>query len=149
MPTTREGETVNNLDDAIALYRANAAKLFVEAHDGLPPKPQESAEDNKKRSQGQLQAAFSQLASAETMDSAQRGRAGYADIVKLMATTRITADVICGKLATFAGNLNPAVTQPQAEVELIKLLTAALQALAQISPTAVWQKSSNSDGAAG
>lgn len=148
MPNTRQGVPINKLDDAIGLYRADAAKLYVDAHDGLPPLPQESPEDTLKRSQRQLQGAFSQLSSAETMESAQRGREGYAEVVKLMTTTRITADVICGKLAGLATALDPAAAQPN-HIADIRALTEALQALAQISPVAVWQGALNADGTLG
>lgn len=163
-PVTNDNITIKDLKDAIALYRNDAAKVFVEAHNGLPPKgavpatdtvpakPAETAEETKKRSQGQLAAAFSQLSSAETMRSAQQGRDGYKAVVKLMKSTQATASSICTQLTELVKPTDPAkmltATEVQARLPIITALTDILQVLAQITPTSVWEPPSASGGAA-
>ncbi len=140
---------ITNLSDAIDAYQADAAARFVAAQARLatPPDPKspETAEDVKNRSQGQLAAAFSQLSTAATMRSAQAGRDGYADVVALMKTTSATATVICAQLKILAVTTNPTPI----ELRRMEVLTAALQALAQISPMPVWEKGWTPAGAAG
>ena len=189
MAIMQSGTEVDSLSEAIDVYRDDAAEMYVEAHDGLPRKPavpaqpavpahdgvpakpavaaipEESPEDAKNRSQTQLAAAFSQLSTAAMMRSAQDGRDGYADVVKLMKTTRLTATVLCRGLRLTAKALTTTATTGQltttattapataqgdlldVQLQIFDALTKALQALAQIAPTAVWEKPS--DGAAG
>ena len=163
MPTTADGTTINNLRDAIKAYQATASKMFVEARDELasPPKPQagEKAEDAarrideaNKKSQGKLAAAFSQLANAETMLSAQVSREGYEQVVKLFTKTAVTAKGICDQLDAFVipvGSINLTGSNLSEKLEIIRVLTSALHALAAISPTAVLQNNPPSGGAAG
>jgi hypothetical protein len=139
---------ITNLTGAIGDYRATAAKLFNDAHRIIagPPEP---TEEVKKQKQGELAAAFSQLSTAETMSSAQTGRDGYAQVVKLMTTTATAADAICVKLTALTSSVDPTMTQLQEQLQAIGALSNALQALAQISPAAVWQKGSTPGGAAG
>jgi hypothetical protein len=141
---------ITNLSGAINVYEADAAKLFSDAHASLAASG--LAEDVKKRIQGQLAAAFSQLSTAEAMRSAQQGRVGYEQVVELMKTTSATASAICAQLNAFVvppGTLSPTGPNLQEKLQIIKALTDALQALAQISPTPVWQKASPPGSATG
>jgi hypothetical protein len=147
--------TTANLSDAIGTYRADAAKLFDDAHDALahppafpppqPPPPPETLDAFRKRNQGQLAAAFSQLSTAETMSSSQTGRDGYAQVVALMKTTEVAADSLCIKLAAAANQLDVTSATLPEQLQIVEALTRAVQAVAQLSPSAVWQTAKSSD----
>src|SRR2546422_83000 len=107
--------SITSLSGAIDAYQADAVALFIEARTKLaspdPSLPPEKAEEIKKRYQGQLAAAFSQLSNAETMRSAQHGRDGYAEVVKLMQATSTAATAICVKLTAVVPGLTPTSTE--------------------------------------
>lgn len=137
MPTT-------NLTDAIDDYREDAATLFDAAHlslSGPPPAapPGEDPDQRRKRFQGQLSAAFTQLSTAETMLSAQQGRDGYAAVVELMKTTSTTAATICQSIASLTTTLVVGAASLQLQIQIIDALNRSLTALAQLSPSAVWK----------
>ncbi len=125
---------ITNLAGAIVEYRATAATLFNSASQRLAQNP------NDTDAQGKQAAAMSQLTNAETTLSAQLGRDGYAEVVKLMGTTATQAASIAAKLAAASYAITPGSTNFNHQVETVKALTGALQALAQLSPAAVWQK---------
>lgn len=156
MPPT----TIHSLIEAIEAYQANAAQMFTIAQGELDhpaaPREHETADDVRNKSQGKLGAALSQLSNAEAMRSAQKGRDGYEQVVALMTTTAATAAAICNYLQTFVNlplgtvpptpSLTPGSTDLQQNLDIIKTLTGALEALARISPSAVWQKPPGSGG---
>ena len=150
-------------------YRDDAATRFSTAQDSLdnpptfpqvtpppPPPPPDTREKFIKRNQDLLNAALAQLSNAETMLSAQQGRVGYAEVVKLMTATATAADAICDRLASLAQSLVPMPSPPvqpplptlpagtttQEKLQMMATLTEALKALAQLSPASVWQKGS-------
>jgi hypothetical protein len=119
---------------AIGQYRQRALDMFNEAQEAL------YLNKNDKDAQGKLSAAIAQLSSAETMSAAQKERDGYADIVALMGTTATQAAAIAAALATASNAITPGHANFTHQVEKVKALTGALQAMAQLSPAAVWQK---------
>lgn len=125
-----------NLRDAITAYQADAAAAFDAAHNAINATPTPTGKDLT-TDQGNQAAAFSQLSAAATMTSAQDGRDGYLSVVSLMASVATTATTLCTALTTAVANATP-------NYQLIGALTNALQALAQLSPAAVWEKPTSS-----
>ena len=138
---------------AIETYRADAAAMFTKAHDTIRDTPvpvqqpnetpdelaeRRAAEEKVKKARGEMAAAISQLSQADTMESQQQDRAGYADVIAKMVSTWIKADAILARVATLGGT--PGASTVDEAAKMIDALTGALQALAQISPKPVWQK---------
>lgn len=149
---------VNNFAGAVTDLRSIAAKQFSDAsaivHTGPPAEIPETApakdrEAGKKdqakyaKAQSELAAAFKQLGD---VDHTEKEHDGYADVVQLMKTTAATAFDVCLKIGTIMNAL-PVQTsttqvidfQPQ-QIAQIEALTGVLNALAALSPAALWQK---------
>lgn len=133
MPTNHVAD-VADFAGAIDQYEERAAELFNEAQESLHRDKQD------KDAQGKLSAALSQLQSAEAMRSAQQERDGYAEVVKLMVTTATEAALLAAKLNTAAAALAPGTANFTQQADAVRALTGAVQALAQLSPAAVWRK---------
>ena len=138
--------TVNNITDAVGVYRDDAATLYVDAHDALGAETSGSNTDERKKA---MAAAFSRLTTAETLLSAQQGRDGLASVVALMATIQTTASSLCGFLTTHAGNLDPVGANLAEQLQIMQSLSTALQALGDLAPTAVWHSPPPSGGTSG
>jgi hypothetical protein len=133
MPTNYVAD-VADFAGAIGQYRQRALDMFNDAQETL------HVNKDDKDAQGKLAAGMSQLSSAETMTAAQKERDGYAEVVKLMGITAREAASIAAQLATASAAVNPGNANFSQQVEKVKALSGALQALAQLSPAAVWKK---------
>ncbi len=120
---------------AIDEFRKTAADRFTIANDALIAAP------NDKEKLANAMAAIGQLLSAETMKSTQLERDGYAEVVNLMRTAATHGETIANKLAATSTALAAGNANINNELEMMKVLTAALQAVAQVSPVAIWKKS--------
>jgi hypothetical protein len=145
---TEPTETAKNLNDVILQYSKDARWTYDHTHDKAQRPPSTAAdkdaaakEDHETaEAQKQNGAAFSQLVSAASLESEQRGRAGYAAVVQLMQTTSETADRVCQKLiGLLHAGLNDNARPADADIPLIAAFTDVLRALAELSPDAIWE----------
>jgi hypothetical protein len=115
-----------------------AAKEVIPSPATFPTIPEETDDAKIKRAQGMLSSGLTQLERAAKLDSEERGRNGYADVVALMKTTATTAEAICARIRSMVGS--PSTAWPTIDSTLMHDLTSALLALAQLSPAAAWAK---------
>jgi hypothetical protein len=128
-----------SLEETIDAYSGDLSAQFNTARNTLRSLPaagrSEDPDQVRTRLQGDVASALAQLASAEAMRATQRGREGYEQVVALMRTTSTTAEAICSRIR-FLIKQSPPPTDLSAQ---IFVLISALQAVAQIAPTAVWE----------
>ena len=141
--------TATNLNDAIATYSSDARTLYDDSHAGALARPGPGATDEQKAAikaaQSEHAAAFSQLATAASMESEQVGRAGYAAVVRLMQVTADAADKVSTKLVGVL-HAEPNDVAAVTDYQLIASLTEVLRVLAELSPSQVWTGTSQSGG---
>jgi hypothetical protein len=147
----------DNLEDAIASFRAYALVQFNDAYNVVKNRLADEAPDKDKKRyaamQGQMASALQQLAHADVLASDMRGRAGYEAVVQLMTQTRAAAGDAYGKLKdlTAADLPDPATgVFPAMSADRqtrIALLIRILEQLAAIAPIAIWQGAASSSSA--
>jgi hypothetical protein len=137
-------DVTKNLDTALTTYSNDARAHYDGAHTKLNSSPQPTG-DTLKALQGELMGAFSQLSNAARVQADESERAGMAAVVQLMQATADVAEKVCTKLVTVL-HADPGDSgQPtQTEFQFIDRLTSTLQALAELSPSAVWSSSAAS-----
>lgn len=145
MPST----TAQNLNHAIETYSSDARTLYDDseagAHVQLGPNATDKEKADLKAAQSEHAGAFSQLATAASMESDQVGRAGFAAVVRLMQATADAADKVGTKLVSVLhAEPNDAGAPAAADYQLIASLTEALRVLAELSPSHVWTATSQS-----
>jgi hypothetical protein len=141
-----------NLNDAVNQNSSDAGDAFDRAHTEFNrwvTGPQNETDEQKKQrltklnqARTDLGTALAQLIQAATMTSDQKGRDGYADVVKLMKSTADAAQLVCARVGTLATNTAGSTT----DIQLLNALSTALASLAQLSPARVWQKTPSSNG---
>jgi hypothetical protein len=149
--TPTPSTTADNLNHAIETYSNDALQLYDDseagAHVQLGPNATDKEKADLKAAQGQHAGAFSQLATAASMDSDQRSRDGFAAVVRLMQTTADAADNVSRKLVdVLHAGPNDTASPAAADYQLIASLTEALHVLAELSPSQVWTGTSQSSG---
>ena len=141
----------SNFQGAVGKLGAYAGDDFDEAHGNLMsprlnrPVVQLTPEEKKEQAtwQAQMASAFEQLGDAERKQSEAEG---YDHVVALMKTTADTAKTVCTTIVEIMnalptiGATSQAIAFGTTQREQIAALNGVLNALAALSPAAVWQK---------
>lgn len=130
-------QATKNFDDAILGYSNAASIIFNDAKDAIVV-----TAPTAETAQSDLMGALAQLSGAARMQSEQRSREGFEAVVDLMKTTADAAGKISTKLVTLLQAAPGTVAQPT-DYKLIDELKDALDALARLSPSAVWTAPGN------
>jgi hypothetical protein len=145
----------SDLDSAIsALITYQLGQFNSAHHTATAPMPTPTTDEERRRqqtalaqAQAQMNGALAQLAHLETMKSDALGRQGYAALVQLMKDTQAAASDVCSKVRTLASFPGTATAPTAAETTRMTALLKALEELAQIAPTSLWQQASSSTSA--
>lgn len=137
------GEAVDAFDAAYTEYQAGLPSPIPPLPAPLPEAEQKKLDAAKAKlsaAQARMSVAIKQLVFASQTLSDEDRRVGFKAVVKLMSATADTAQVVCTRLQSEFG---PGQLQPSTDTEQpqrVAMLVSALQALANLSPIAVWQE---------